>query len=266
VARVLLGLGEPVLASGLAGGPTGMRLRELLAADTVAEAFLPVAGDARRTVVVADRSDATGFWEPGPTVSAAEWSAFTAHFAALLVGVKVVVLSGSLPPGVPPTAYAELLALAHAAGAATILDADGDPLRHGLRVQPGLVKPNSAELHALTGVEVDGPDAARRAVAALRELGAGDVVASLGGGGLIAVGADRVWRARLPEPLTGNATGAGDACVAALARGVLTGQPWPERLRDAVATSAAAVLSPVAGAVDPADVARLRPEVLIDPC
>src|SRR5690349_8985145 len=76
VARVLHSLGEPVLATGLAGGPTGVRLRELLAADTVAEAFLPVAGNARRTVVVADRADATGFWEPGPIVTAAEWSAF----------------------------------------------------------------------------------------------------------------------------------------------------------------------------------------------
>ncbi|GAA1414766.1 1-phosphofructokinase family hexose kinase [Catellatospora coxensis] len=266
VARVLHGLGTPVLATGLAGGPTGQRLRELLVADDVAEAFLPVTGDARRTVVVADRADATGFWEPGPIVSAAEWSAFTAHFAALLGGVKVVVLSGSLPPGVPATAYAELLALAHAAGAATILDADGDPLRQGLRVQPDLVKPNAAELHALTGIRVDGPDAARAVVAALREQGAGDVVASLGGGGLVAVSADGVWRARLAEPLTGNPTGAGDACVAALARGLLAGQPWPERLRDAVALSAAAVLSPVAGTVDPAVYERLRAEVIVDAC
>ncbi|GAA1646052.1 1-phosphofructokinase family hexose kinase [Catellatospora bangladeshensis] len=266
VARVLHSLGEPVLATGLAGGPTGVRLRELLAADTVAEAFLPVAGDARRTVVVADRADATGFWEPGPIVTAAEWSAFTAHFASLLQGVRVVVLSGSLPPGVPATAYAELLALAHAAGAATILDADGDPLRQGLRVQPALVKPNAAELHALTGVRVDGPDAARRAVETLRELGAGDVVASLGGGGLVAVCADGVWRARLPEPLDGNPTGAGDACVAALARGLLAGQPWPERLRDAVALSAAAVLHPVAGTVDVDSFHRLRTQVIVESC
>ncbi|MBV1852784.1 1-phosphofructokinase family hexose kinase [Catellatospora tritici] len=265
VARVLHALGEPVVATGLAGGPTGARVRELLTADGIAEAFAPVAADARRTVVVGDGEDATGFWEPGPVVTPDEWQAFTAHFSGLLPGVRLVVLSGSLPAGVPEAAYAELVALAHAAGADTILDADGAPLRHGLSAAPNLVKPNAYELRALTGLSAADPATAAQAVAAVRDLGARDIVASLGAGGLAAATADGRWRARLPHPLTGNPTGAGDACVAALARAHVHGLPWPQRLREAVAVSAAAVAVPYAGAFDPAVYRDLHPQIEITP-
>ena len=139
-------------------------------------------------------------------------------------------------------------------------------LRHGMRSAPRLVKPNAGELRRCTGVNVDGIAAARQAVEALRAMGAEDVAASLGGAGLLAVTGEGAWHARLGEQLAGNPTGAGDACVAALAAGQAAGTPWPQRLADAVALSAAAVLSPVAGAVDPAVLDQLRQKVLVDPC
>ena len=85
VARVLRGVGEPVVATGLIGGSTGARVAELLRDDGLhSQAFVAVAGATRRTVVVVDRDDATGFWEPGPWVSGSEWLAFVAHFRGLL--------------------------------------------------------------------------------------------------------------------------------------------------------------------------------------
>ncbi len=61
-----------------------------------------------------------------------------------------------------------------------------------------------------------------------------------------------------------NPTGAGDACTAAIAAGLAAGLPWPEMLATAGAWSAAAVLTPVAGDVDAADVARLGPRVRVE--
>ena len=55
--------------------------------------------------------------------------------------------------------------------------------------------------------------------------------------------------------VTGNATGAGDAVVAALAHGLVFGRPWPGRLSHAVALGAATVASPVAGEFVSADYA-----------
>ncbi|GFJ82993.1 1-phosphofructokinase family hexose kinase [Phytohabitans houttuyneae] len=204
VARVLHALGEPVVAAGLAGGGTGARLRAELAAAGIEEAFTPIAGETRRTVVVAAPTGATGFWEPGPEVTAGEWAAFLAGYPALVRRAALVVLAGSLPRGVPADAYARLVEVARAAGAATILDADGPALRHGLAAGPDLVKPNADELAGLG--------------APPQRLGARDVVSSHGEAGLVASTSAGSWTAALARPLPGNATGAGDACVAALAR------------------------------------------------
>ena len=42
------------------------------------------------------------------------------------------------------------------------------------------------------------------------------------------------------------------------------GAPWPDRLRDAVALSAAAVLQATAGSVDLRDYLRLVPQILVE--
>ncbi|MEU2614003.1 hexose kinase [Micromonospora sp. NPDC007271] len=260
VARVLRALGAPVIATGLAGGAGGARLRSLLAEEGVREAFVPIAAESRRTVVVAEPDAATGLWEPGPTVTPDEWTAFRSRFADLVRGAEVVVLSGSLPPGVPVDAYRALIEAAREAGARTMLDSSGEALRHGLTAGPDLVKPNAEELAGLLGRALSRP---AEAVGAVRALKARTVVASFGPEGLLAVTERGSWHALLPHPVAGNPTGAGDACAAALAHGMIHHRPWPERLADAVALSAAAVRAPVAGRVDLSDYRRLRRDVTI---
>ena len=266
VARVLHTLGEPVIATGLVGGGTGASIRALLG--DLRHSFVDIAQPSRRTTVVADGTDGTGFWEPGPQVSAAEWSAFVAHYSALLRVARVVVLAGSLPPGVPADAYASLVELARAAEVPSVLDAAGEPLRAGLAAGPDVVKPNAHELAMATGMAVGAlPDAEELAVSeaaeaadALRVSGNGRsaVVASLGRHGLLASTMDGRWHALPVAPLTGNPTGAGDAAVAALARGLAYKLSWPQRLSDAVGLSGAAVVSPVAGNVTREDFQRMR--------
>ena len=92
-------------------------------------------------------------------------------------------------------------------------------------------------------------------VYAMRSINAGarSVVVSLGPDGLLAVTEEGCWRARPRVVAGGNGTGAGDAATAALARGLLLGQPWPMRLAHAAALGAAAVAAPVAGEFSHAD-------------
>ncbi|MGH3657504.1 MAG: 1-phosphofructokinase family hexose kinase, partial [Micromonosporaceae bacterium] len=180
VARLLHVLGEPVTATGLAGGHTGARITQLLATDGVTEAFGGIAGESRRTVVVHSDGDATGFWEPGPEVSNDEWSEFTTRFTDLLGHADVVTLSGSLPAGVPADGYATLVAAARQAGLPVVLDADGAPLRHGLTANPTVVKPNADELTALIGHRPHGVDETVAAASRLYTRHGSAVVASLG--------------------------------------------------------------------------------------
>jgi 1-phosphofructokinase family hexose kinase len=256
VARVLHHLGHETLVTGLAGGATGAAVRADLAAAGIPTALHEVAGEARRTVTTVSTQDgsATAFNEPGPVVSPREWADFLDRYRELAGRARVVVLSGSLPAGLPEDAYAQLTG-----DAVTILDTSGPPLLAGLAGRPHVVKPNAAELAEVTSADSPAAGAAR-----LRELGARAVVASLGAEGLLAVTESGGWRARGPETVRGNPTGAGDACVAALAAGLATGAPWPEVLADAVALSAAAVAHPLAGDVDPDTYRRLKPRVAVE--
>jgi tagatose 6-phosphate kinase len=262
VARVLRALGHETVVTGFVGGATGDAARSELASARLHDALVPIAGETRRTLVVVDdeRGDATGFWEPGPTVSPDEWQRFLAAFHELLPATEAVVLSGSVPSGLPGDAYAVLGRAAAEAHVPTVLDADDDALAQGLAGRPTIVKPNADELARIA----PGRDPLT-AAQWLRDAGADAVVASRGADGLIAVTPDGCWSARPPERVKGNPTGAGDAAVAALTAGLVTGAPWPRRLAAATAVSAAAVRSPLAGSFDEDAYRRYLATVSVEP-
>ena len=162
VARTLHALGADVLVLGLAGGITGAGVEASLRELGVPAAFAPVAGETRRTFTVVDGSVAgggvTAFHEAGPEVSEDEFAGFLARYERALAGAAAVVLSGSLPPGLPAGTYATLVEAATAAGVPAVLDAHGEALRRGAAAGPAIVKPNLAELAALAGLRQLGAD------------------------------------------------------------------------------------------------------------
>lgn len=216
--------------------------------------LVDIEGESRLTVVAVDREgSATWFSEPGPIVTAEEWNAARSRIRELIGSASAVVLSGSLPPGVPTDAYAQLIQATNQAGVPTLLDAEGEALRLGVAARPAIVKINRAELAGVTG-ERELQSGARE----LRDAGARIVVVTEVPAGLTCFGDQGVLHAAPPQRLTGNPTGAGDAASAALATGLLDGLPWPERLADAAALSAAAVWAPLAGSFDPHVYQQLR--------
>lgn len=263
VARILASQGIPVMALGPAGGATGETLRFLLDAAGVPHDLTPIAANTRRTVAVVDNACATGLWEPGPTITSAEWGSLIVTTASHLHHASVIVLAGSLPVGAPADGYADLVSLANAASVPVILDADGDALRRGLGAHPSAIKPNIDELATLTRLPVTDKAGAIRAARCARELGACDVVASLGPDGLVALTGEGTWSARPPMVSSGNATGAGDAAVAAMALGWLERDSWPHRLARMIAWSAAAAATPTAGEIDARVAVELASRVVV---
>jgi tagatose 6-phosphate kinase len=260
-ARVLHALGHDVAVTGLAGGFPAREARAELARAGIRDELVEIASESRITIMVVEADgQATGFSEPGPdAVSASEWRAFRDRVAALTREARGMVLAGSVPPGAPADCYAQLIAVAREARTPVLLDADGEALVHGAGAGPDIVKINQAELRGVDDQEhlVDG-------ARALQRRGAAAVVVSQGAGGLTAVTEDgEVLHAAPPQALVGNPTGAGDAASGALIAGLLDAAPWPQRLADAVALSAAAVVTPLAGTFDE----RLYVELLagIDP-
>jgi tagatose 6-phosphate kinase len=260
VARLLQQAGQEVVVAGFAGGLVGDEIAGHLDNWTMPHHLVHCAAASRRTVSAFSVEDATvtAYYETGAPVAAPEWEEFITGFSQLIHGAAAVVLSGSLPAGLSVDAYGVLAALAAAAGAAVFVDTQPAPLLAALGAKPALVKPNEHELAEAFGLTV--PVVLPAAAGAARELldsGAQSAVVSLGPRGLLVVLPSMSLRATPPEQ-RGNPVGAGDAALAALVQGHLSGQPWPDRLRRAAAMSAAAVRQPVAGVVDAADVVELE--------
>ena len=243
-------------------GPKGHAAGPWLACDVV-----PGLPAIRQTLVVqGDDGITTSLWEPGSSPDPGTGEALSDRVAAWLGTdgqAAGLVVSGSLPPGLDASLPARLAALAVGAGLPAVIDTSGEALRHAA-LAPGVVlTPNAAELSQLTGR--DCPDVAEAASAARGLLASGPeaIVVTLGASGLVAVTRNGTWHGRLAEPLEGNPTGAGDAAAAALIAGLAAAVGWPQIVAGAVATSAAAVISPIAGDVAPADVARLSKHVVV---
>ncbi|GAB2563084.1 hexose kinase [Nocardia heshunensis] len=263
VMRVLTQLGSAARATGFADHTFAAAAAAEFPAD-----FVPALPWVRRTLVISESCDgtATGLWEPGAYVHEPHAvDRLADRIAFLLPELRGVVVSGSLPGGIDDGVPADLARAAVAAGVPTVCDVDGPALKLAATVPGVVLMPNQDELERLTGVVAERPEAVVRAARPLLDAGVRAVIATRGTAGMIAVTTAGAWSARLPKPLAGNPTGAGDAAAAAVIRALAaTREPdWPAVLTDAVATSAAAVVIPVAGQIDLTLRDRLTPTVQV---
>ncbi|WP_150307542.1 1-phosphofructokinase family hexose kinase [Planctomonas psychrotolerans] len=253
VVAVLRLLGSPAVALQPLGGAPGRWMAESLLAAGTEVVVVDAPGDTRTTVaVVDDRTHPTLYSEPGEALPGATWRALADAVAQHCEAGGFLVLSGSVPPATAAEHVRHLVVAAHGVGARVLVDTSGDALLAAADAGADIVKPNEAE-----ALEATGTGAIDAAAAALIARGAGTVVISRGDAGLCAIGADgdAFVQPAVPD-VSGNPTGAGDAATAGLIAALLRGGDIAEALRWASVVGAAAVLSPVAGDIDPAD---LRP-------
>ena len=97
------------------------------------------------------------------------------HKVEKLKKPEILVISGSLPPGVHPVIYRKIIEIAKARGAWVILDTDGDAMRVGIQGIPDAIKPNIHELSRLVDAELKGIDEIISAARSAREQGTGGI-------------------------------------------------------------------------------------------
>lgn len=230
----------------------------------------------RSVAVVDDVHEATVFNEAGSPLPESIWDDVIDAVERFASPGDVLTVSGSLPPQALDDVVLRITMAAKAARLKVVLDVREEALALALAATPDLVKPNRSEALATLsraglGEELGRDTSAARLARALVEAGAASAVVSDGSAGLSLAAGSVGLRAWLPAALRGNPTGAGDALTAALAATLdeLDHLPdgheaWAQALSRGVAWSAAAVLQPLAGEVDPADFARLLPTVEIE--
>jgi fructose-1-phosphate kinase PfkB-like protein len=158
----------------------------------------------------------------------------------------LLILSGSLPRGVPVTAYDQLIRLAHRFGVKTLLDCDGPPFASAVNARPFLVKPNEHELAQWWRKPLRSEKGIVRAARALSKRTGGWVLVSRGAKRGLLVNVEEGFECSATPPLVKprNSVGAGDALLAAVACQIeleITPQQW---LSSALATGTAATQCP----------------------
>jgi 1-phosphofructokinase family hexose kinase len=269
VARALKRLGQPVIATGVAGGPTGTRIIEQLTEEAILNDFVRIREESRMSTAVVDPTsgDQTEINERGPSVSEAELELFVDKLLYLAKGAAVCVFAGSLPRGVDPELYASLIGELRKLGVTTVVDAEGDALRFAARAEPDVISPNEIEAEELVGHEF-ADDADR--VSAVREIaatGAREAIMTLETGCLALVGDDpdrRLYRVTLEPREPRSSVGSGDAFLAGWLACRYQGSE-PERcLRFAVACGSESTQHFGAGVIEPREVERLAAEVEVE--
>jgi 1-phosphofructokinase family hexose kinase len=266
IARAIKRLGQPVIATGLAGGATGTRVVEALNDEAILNSFVRVREESRTNTAVLDPTTGlhTEINERGPSISAQEMELFRDKLMYLAKGASICVFAGSLPRGVDSDVYASLIRSVHKLGVTTIIDTDGEPLHLAVRAEPDIVSPNELEAEELVGHEFNDVDDRARAVAEITRLGATETIMTVPDGcyaHILEGGSSAIYRV-VTEPLEARSPiGSGDAFLAGYVAARYAGRKPVDCLRYGVACGAESTQHIGAGILEPAKVDRLLESV-----
>jgi len=219
---------------------------------------VPIDGAVRTNLTITESDGTTTkINEPGAVIDEAALSALTAAIIDRAASARWVVLSGSLPPGMPDSWYADVVAQLQRYDCQVAVDTSDAPLAAlaaGFgRAAPDLIKPNSEELAGLTGVDAEyletaltqgNTDPVVNAALQLIERGARTVLATLGAAGAVLVNETGSWLATPPPIKPKSTVGAGDSSLAGYVRADVGGAQAPQRLQMAVAYGSGAAALP----------------------
>lgn len=282
VSRIVAELGGTTLATGFLGGSTGAFVRHVLDAQGAPYDFVEMPAETRINFSIEPGDGPpTTFNDRGPEISESLWSEFCSRLQSHLklelhgipgspFGAPVanfegwLEIGGSIPPGLPASAYADLVRIGRQAGAKVCLDADGEPMKLGLAERPHLIKPNAKEASRAVGFPVESPEDALRAARILNQQ-AETVIVSLGADGAVLCNSEAQLLAVSPRVEAVSTIGSGDSLIAGYLWALEAGKPVAEALAWGCAAGAATACTNGAEIGRRATIEELFPRVEIRP-
>ncbi|HDS1819483.1 TPA: 1-phosphofructokinase [Pseudomonas putida] len=259
VAQVLADLGHSVTVGGFLGRDNLQPFEALIDWRGFADCFVRVPGETRSNIKLVEADGrVTDINGEGPEVDEAARSALLRRLEQIAPGHDAVVVAGSLPRGISPEWFRQLLEQLKAQGLKVALDSSGEALRAGLQSAPWLVKPNTEELGEVLGLDVQSPAQQRAAAERLLASGVEHVVVSAGEQGVSWFARDLALQAQPPKVQVASTVGAGDSLVAGMVHGLLLGETPAQTLCRATAIAAQAVTQVGFGIRDREQLVRLE--------
>lgn len=234
VSCVLRELGVENTALGFVAGFTGDALAEYLSTLGIRTDFIRLPeGNTRINVKLKTPEGSAKETEinaAGPAIPNECLQALLAKLDTLTEG-DTLVLAGSIPTSLPRDIYSRILARLAGRGIRFAVDAEGALLTAVLPYHPFLIKPNRTELEGIVGRVLPTDDDLREAAANLQEMGAQNVLVSLGGDGALLLDEHGKFHRCPAHPITPvNTVGAGDSMVAGFLAGMDKGYDYALKL------------------------------------
>ena len=216
------------------GGSNGSEICRLLRTEGVSYVSVPIEGDVRANVSIVEPGGVvTKVNEAGPDITSDEVVAIIEACDAAASPGGWLVATGSLAPGMPVDFYGMVCRRLKELDVRVAIDSSGPPLEASLAAGPDLVKPNRHELEELLGEKLATLGHVVAAADRVLEMGAGQVLVSLGSDGAVLVDADGAVHGTVAVAEVRNTVGAGDALLAgylagggAGSRGLRRGLAW----------------------------------------
>lgn len=243
VSILLRRLGVENLALGVAAGFTGEELLRRMNEEGIRHDFLMGREGFTRINVKLLSEEETEINGSGPVIEESEAQALLRQIEKIRSG-DFLVISGSVPKGIPTDFLNQLLHQTTGQGAEIVLDISGPTLRRALRYRPFLIKPNQHELEEVLGVSISSREQALLHGKKLQELGARNVLISLGAEGAVLLDEKGgVHSKKAPDGLLVSSVGAGDSMVAGFLAGWIQSRAYDQAFCMGLAAGSASAFS-----------------------
>lgn len=238
VSTVLKNLGVENTALGFCAGFTGDELERGINADGVKTDFIHLKNGFTRVNVKIRAQEDTDINGQGPKIENEDIEKLFEKLDSL--GQEdILVLAGSIPNTLPKDIYERILERLDGRGVKTVVDATGELLVNVLKYKPFLIKPNNDELGEIFGKTLETDEEITEYAIKLREMGAENVLVSMGGAGAILVTADGCFKRGVAKGKVVNTVGAGDSMVAGFLYGYLKSGDYEYALKTGTAAGGA---------------------------
>ncbi len=221
VSIALKNFGYENTALGFTAGFTGAEIKRLLHGIGVQNNFINVENGMSRVNMKIVSGEETAINGQGPRITDEDFGTLYARLRCLVDG-DYLVLAGHIPDTVPATMYEQVLELLEGRNLKVVVDAEKQFLTGTLRYNPWLIKPNREELGDIFGVTINGREDAVPYAKKLQEMGAQNVLVSLGGQGAVLLsGEGKIYSSDAIKGDVVSTVGAGDSMVAGFIAGYL---------------------------------------------
>ena len=244
VSIVLKNLGVESNVLGFIANFTGIELKNQMQKYGIKEEFIEVnEGMTRINVKINSDKEETAINGNGPKISEKDIKEIIEKINKLNKK-DIVILAGNVPKNINNNVYDRICSILHKNENTFIVDTTKELLINVLKFKPFLIKPNKDEIEETFSVKIKNNDELIEYGKKLQELGAQNVLISLGGDGAILITSDNnVYSYKAPKGKVVNTVGAGDSMVAGFLAGYLKTNDYKYALKMGLATGSASAFS-----------------------